>query len=340
MKVIIPAYEPDKNLITLIKDIKENSDYDIVIVDDGSTQNCRYLFLKARSEGCTVLTHETNLGKGAALKTALSYVLKEGTEKTGVVCADCDGQHTWQDIIKIAEQLPWHRNSIIMGSREFEGNIPLRSMIGNKLTRLVFSLISGNKISDTQTGLRGFAVEMLPWLIQLKGNRYEYEMNQLLEAASAGFTLFSVPIKTIYENNNKSSHFRPIRDSIKIYFPILKFGLSSVSCGVIDFVSLFLINGITHNLFISVVMARIISSLCNYLLNRNIVFKAVGSNAYSFAKYYGLVVLILLTNYLILDFFTNVVSLSLLLSKILTESIMFLASYYTQKKFVFSAKKI
>lgn len=341
MKIIIPAYEPDKKLLMLIKDIKENSDYDIIIVDDGSSNIYNFIFIKAKLDGCTVLTHKTNLGKGAALKTAFNYLLQENTEEDGVVCADCDGQHTWQDIKKIAESITWHKNTLLLGCREFTGSIPLRSLIGNKITKYIFSFASGCKIADTQTGLRGFSIEMLPWLIQVKGNRYEYEMNQLLEAKSSGYNLYSIPIKTIYENNNIRSHFRPVRDSIKIYLPILKFSLSSVSCGIIDFISLFLFNWLTHNLFISVISARVISSSCNYLLNKNIVFKAKNQlHTKAAIKYYILVIIILSCNYLILDFFTNILNLSLFYSKILTECILFFISYYTQKRYIFIGKQV
>lgn len=341
MKIIIPAYEPDKKLITLIREIKENSDYGIIIVDDGSSDRCKAIFTKAQNEGCTVLTHEINRGKGAALKTAFTYLLKENTEEDGFVCADCDGQHSWQDIKKIADSIVWHKTSIVLGCREFTGHIPLRSMIGNKITRGIFAFVSGSKLSDTQTGLRGFSVQMLPWLTELKGNRYEYEMNQLLEAKSAGYELFSIPIKTIYENNNKSSHFHPVRDSIKIYLPILKFSLSSASCGIVDFFALFLFNRLTQNLLISVIAARVISSLFNYVLNKNLVFKAKNQmHTKAFLKYYSLVIAILLCNYLLLYLFTDVMSLSLLAGKILTECILFLVSYYAQKRFVFTGKQI
>ncbi|MDF2985376.1 MAG: glycosyltransferase family 2 protein [Eubacterium sp.] len=341
MKIIIPAYQPDKKLLLLIRDIKENSNYDIVIVDDGSSENFQPIFTKARNEGCTILTHTVNRGKGAALKTAFKYVLTGTSENEGVVCADCDGQHTWQDIRNIAENITWHSSSIIMGSREFTGKVPFRSLLGNTITRYVFSLASGCKISDTQTGLRGFSVRLLPWLTALKGDRYEYEMNQLLEAREQGFSLFSIPIETVYENNNKSSHFRPIRDSVKIYLPILKFSLSSVSCGLIDFLTLFILDWLTGNLLVSVVGARVISSFCNYMLNKNLVFKASKQqHGKAFVRYYGLVALILLCNYLLMDLFTNIVGMSLLVSKLLTELFLFFISYYAQKRYVFSQADI
>jgi len=340
MKIVIPAYEPNDNLLKLILDIKENSNYEIILIDDGSSIQCKPIFHLARNKGCIVLTHTSNQGKGAALKTAFSYLL-QNLEEDGVICADCDGQHTWNDIKKIAEAIPFHKTSIILGSREFIGKIPIRSLIGNKITRGIFSLVSGCKVPDTQTGLRGFSSQMLTWLVQLKGNHYEYEMNQLLEAKSVGYQLYSVPIQTIYENNNESSHFRPIRDSIRIYFPILKFSLSSMSCGIIDFVLLFFLNSLTNNLFLSVVIARVISSLFNYLLNKNIVFNSKDQlHRFVFVKYYILVICILICNYLLLSFFVNVMNLSLVSGKLLTECILFAFSYFIQQRFIFGYHKL
>jgi glycosyltransferase involved in cell wall biosynthesis len=333
--IVIPAYQPNERLLQLVELIHQNSFYKIVIVDDGSSKSCRNIFERAQQKGCTVLAHAINKGKGAALKTAFSYILANYPLEN-IVCADCDGQHSWQDIQKVAKAVSTHQQTIVLGCREFVGTIPLKSLIGNKMTKAIFSVVSGHQLEDTQTGLRGFSNTLLKWLVQVKGDHYEYEMNQLLEAKSAGFEIYSVPIKTIYENNNNDSHFRPILDSIRIYLPLLKFALSSFSCGIIDFVMLFVLNWFTSNLLFSVIGARIISSLCNYIFNKYLVFherRPVLSK--SMLNYYVLVVLILCMNYLLLKAFTSGVHLSLFISKILTEIILFSISFYIQKKIIF-----
>jgi putative flippase GtrA len=337
MNIVIPAYEPDEKLISLIHSIQGNCDYKIIIVNDGSSSPCNKIFQSAKDLGCTVLVHKNNQGKGAALKTAFSHLISRN-EQEGVVCADCDGQHNWQDIIKIANAVPLHPDSIILGRRKFVGKVPLKSLLGNKITSFIYFLVLHDKVLDTQTGLRGFSAHMLPWLINLKGNRYEYEMNQLLEAKSAGFKLYSVQIQTIYENNNEGSHFRPIKDSIRIYLPIIRFALSSISCGIIDFIVLFILNSITHNLLVSVIAARVVSSLCNYILNKNIVFQNNSqSHVSSIIKYYALVVLILGINYMLMGFFVNVIGLSLLVGKLLTECMLYALSYFIQHRVVFKS---
>ncbi len=335
MKIIIPAYQPDNRVLELIKEIKESSDYDIILVDDGSDPICKPIFYNALAAGCTVLIHEVNKGKGAALKTAFSYLLHHNCNDS-IICADCDGQHTWPDIKRLADAISISPASIILGCRKFVGKVPLKSMLGNKITRAVFTLITGKRISDTQTGLRGFSAAMLPWLVQLKGNRYEYEMNQLLEAKKAGYAFHCISIDTIYENNNQGSHFHPLQDSIRVYLPIIKFSLSSVLCGILDFSLLFLFRSILNNLLFAVVGARIVSSLCNFLLNKHLVFDAGTVKKLStIFKYYTLAVVILACNYLILSFFHEVIGLTLFFSKLLTEGVLFLLSYTVQHKFIF-----
>lgn len=339
MKIVIPAYEPDARMLNLIKDIKSNSNFEIVIINDGSAVKCKPIFEQAAKEGCSIINHDINLGKGAALKSAFQYLL-DNNDMDSIICADCDGQHTWADIKKVADALVNTPSSIILGCRKFIGQVPFRSMFGNKLTRTIFSLITGSKISDTQTGLRGFSGIMLPWLVNLKGNRYEYEMNQLLEAKKAGFNFHCIPIETIYENNNEGSHFHPIKDSIRIYLPIIKFSISSLTSGAIDFLLLFILKLLTGNLLLSVVGARIISSLSNYLLNKHLVFEAKSDKKFTtLIQYYMLVILILSLNYLLLSFFNEKLFIPLLISKVLTEVILFGLSYTIQQKIIFKKLK-
>lgn len=339
MKIIIPAYQPDNRLIKLIDEIQESSKYEIILINDGSDEKCNPVFEAAMGKGCTVLIHKTNKGKGASLKSAFTYLLESNAQE-GFICADCDGQHTCADIKKLADVIPLHPSCIVLGCRKFIGKVPFRSMLGNKITRTIFSLITGTKIMDTQTGLRGFSSSMLPWLVQLEGNRYEYEMNQLLNAKKSGYSFHCVPIDTIYENNNAGSHFRPITDSIRIYLPIIKFSMSSVTSGILDFGLLFLFKGLTGNLLFAVVSARIISSLCNYLLNKHLVFDAKsGKKASSLLQYYLLAATILGFNYLLLSLFHETIGISLFFSKLLTELFLFIISFNVQHKIIFRKKQ-
>lgn len=114
--------------------------------------------------------------------------------------------------------------------------MPLRSRIGNELTRSVFHLISGVRVSDTQTGLRAFGTEMIPEFLVIEGERYEYEMNVPITMAKKKVHIREIPIKTIYkDDDNSTSHFRTVRDSLRIYKDILKFTFSSFSSFVLDY---------------------------------------------------------------------------------------------------------
>lgn len=337
MTILIPAYEPDQRLVNLVHDLLEVCDYDIVVVDDGSGQKYSNIFDTASSLGCTVLTHEKNKGKGAALKTGFEYI-QQRKDSTGIVTADCDGQHLPKDIMRIAEAITEHRNSIILGTRKIIGKMPLRSHFGNSITRLVFSFASGTKVYDTQTGLRGFSAEMIPWLCRLSGDRFEYEMNMLLEAVPAGYSFNEIDIDTVYLEKNKSSHFHPIKDSVRVYLPIIKFSMSSILSGILDFLLLVVIKYITSNLLLAVVGARISSAIFNYTVNRLYVFSKYKDTSFkkSLLRYFTLVAIIMLINYGVIYVYYNVIGMPLFFAKMITEITVFFFSFWTQRRFVFA----
>jgi glycosyltransferase involved in cell wall biosynthesis len=309
MKILIPAYEPNIRLINLINDLIDSCDYDIVVVDDGSGQEYKYIFDTVSSLGCTVLTHEKNRGKGAALKTGFRYI-QETKESTGVVTADCDGQHLPKDIIKIAEAVKDYKKALVLGTRRFVGKVPFRSRFGNSVTRTIFSFVSGAKVYDTQTGLRGFSMEMLPWLCEIPGERFEYEMNMLLEAVPAGYSFYEIDIDTVYLEQNKSSHFRFLKDSISVYLPIIKFSMSSLTSAVLDLLLLVIFQLFTSNLFLSVVGARVCSAVFNYTVNRYYVFSKFkdASIKRSLSRYTMLAIVVMLANYGVIDFYYSTFS--------------------------------
>lgn len=335
MVIITPAYEPDEKLIKLVGELKEKCDSKILIVDDGSGEKYTWIFEKAEQLGAIVHRYEKNRGKGAALKTAFSIVSSwEDAEE--IVTADCDGQHLPEDIMKIINQVRLNTSKIILGARHFTGKVPFRSIFGNKLTSIVFLLTKGKKITDTQTGLRGFSKDMIPWLCSIEGNRFEYEMNMLLEAEESGYEIKETPINTVYLENNKSSHFNPLKDSIKIYRLFLKFGMSSILSALVDFSLLIFIKFLNSNLFLAVAAARICSGSFNYIVNKHYVFSKGNKSKEEicFHKYVLLAVVLMFMNYIILNYLCNI-GINLVLAKIMTESILFLFSFLVQKRYVF-----
>ncbi|QQZ58819.1 bifunctional glycosyltransferase family 2/GtrA family protein [Paenibacillus sonchi] len=337
MTILIPAYKPDERLLDLIEQLCDDQLGPIVLVDDGSGPAYQGIFNIAAAFGCTVLTHPVNFGKGLALKTGFRYIREAGLPDY-VVCADSDGQHLPHDIKRVARVLQNQTTpGIVLGSRRFSGTVSLRSRFGNSVTRVVFSLTTGTKIYDTQTGLRGFSPQMLDWLCQIPGERFEYEMNMLLTAHREGYTITEEFIDTVYLDDNQSSHFRPLADSFRIYLPLLMFSTSSLVSALLDFTLLFLFQRLTHNLFLSVAAARLCSSIFNYSMNRRYVFTGgkMSKLQQSLPKYFALVLLVLLFNYGLLYFYNEKLIIPLAAAKLLTEVSIFLFSYWAQRRFVY-----
>ncbi len=171
----------------------------------------------AAALGAAVLTHDRNRGKGTALKTGFAWVAGHAPGET-VVCADSDGQHLVRDIVRVACAV--QPGTMVLGGRKFTGKVPVRSRLGNSVTRHVFRALSGVPVYDTQTGLRAYPHELLDWLCSVPGERFEYEFQALLRARTAGIRIVEVEIETVYEVERRSSHFRPVRDSVRIYTPL------------------------------------------------------------------------------------------------------------------------
>lgn len=217
--IIIPAYKPDKKLRILVDQLIKENFKNIIVVNDGSgaTGKKEFEYIESLKE-CTVLNHAVNLGKGRGLKTAFNYFLNHFEDNKGVITVDADGQHLVDDIKKVANKLIEKPNHLILGVRDFSSkNIPFRSRFGNIVTKFVFNLATGIKISDTQTGLRGIPTYFLKQILTVNGERYEFEMNMLLECKELGIPIEEVDIETVYINDNESSHFNPLLDSIRIY---------------------------------------------------------------------------------------------------------------------------
>ncbi|MCD8050006.1 MAG: glycosyltransferase family 2 protein, partial [Clostridia bacterium] len=197
---LIPAYEPVSLLPDVLRTVKDRG-FHIVLVNDGSSEDKKDLFLEAEKYA-DVLEHKMNRGKGRALKTGMEYIKLHFPPDCTVVTMDADGQHTAEDAVKVAADAEENPGALILGSRKFTGNVPLKSLFGNTITRLVYKLSTGHKIYDTQTGLRAFNAALIPTLLNIQGERFEYEMNVLLELARKNIPIRETPIETIYIEEN------------------------------------------------------------------------------------------------------------------------------------------
>lgn len=334
MIVLIPAYEPDQRLPQLIADLGDNAS--VVVVDDGSGSAYAAIFAECERRGAVVARHDVNRGKGAALKTGFACVAQRFPGHS-VVCADSDGQHSPVDVLRVAAALDEGDPDMVLGVRRFTGRVPLRSRVGNALTERIFALATRRRITDTQTGLRAYPARMLAWLGAVPGDRFEYELRLLLRGCAEAKSIREVEIATIYLDENASSHFRPVRDSLLIYRQLVGFAVSSVLAFALDTLLFLLGMALTGSVTASAIGARLLSGTANFTLNRQWVFRAGARPAAlwsSARRYAALAAGILVANVLVLHALVGLLG-HLLLAKVLTEVTLFAASFAVQRSLVY-----
>ncbi len=371
--IIIPAYEPDEKLLKLLEELNSAGLGPIVVINDGS-DSARFgdVFTGVIKRGAVLLVHAVNMGKGRALKTAFNYCINEYDDLAGVVTADSDGQHAPGDIRKCIDELV--RNCkvckgagttgqrqlsddkklsveeacqdevLVLGVRNFnESGIPARSVFGNKTTSRVMKLLLGLSISDTQTGLRGISVPFMKYLLAEKGERFEFETNMLIATKELGIKIVEVPIKTLYLEGNKSSHFNPILDSIRIYAAFVKFLFSSLSSSLVDIVMFSIFCKIFRNVSMAIgyvmlatILSRVISAIYNFLINYKLVFKGKGSKCVAGLKYFLLAAVIMLLSGGLVTYFSGLLpGLPEFVVKIPVDCVLFLLSFVVQREVVY-----
>jgi putative flippase GtrA len=334
--VLIPAFNPGEGLLQICRQLLAGGVHHILVVDDGSAESSQPVFERVRNQPrCTVLQHAVNLGKGRALKTGFNYAYLTFGSLVGVVTADADGQHACQDILHVGAQLAAAPDALVIGSRSFPRDIPVRSLIGNLLTRYVFYFLVGRMLSDTQSGLRGIPMRYIPTLLTLEGERYEYEMNMLLLAHDSKIVLRETPITTIYLSGNESSHFNPFFDSMKIYFVLLRFALSSFSTACVDQVIFFFFYRAGGGVAAGIVVARLASSIVNLFLNRRFVFKSRTDLPGIVVRYYGAMAVAGLIAYSLIRLANQAFGWPVVTAKITVELCLFLLSFIVNRDFVF-----
>ncbi|MEA4815974.1 MAG: bifunctional glycosyltransferase family 2/GtrA family protein [Lachnospiraceae bacterium] len=341
---LIPAYEPLEMLIGLSKRLKE-AGFTVIIIDDGSGDAYCEIF-KSAAVFATVLTYSENKGKGYALKTGLAYIKNNFFEDCVIVTLDSDGQHRVEDAILASDMVADNDNCLLLGSRSFEGDVPLRSRFGNMATRFIYKLFTGMPIKDTQTGLRAFKARLIPFMLSVKGERYEYEMNVLLECSRKNILIKEMGIETIYIDNNSGSHFNTVKDSFLVYREIIKFAASSFTGFIVDYgmysLLIILTGGLGTSLSVplSNVLARITSASVNYAINKRYVFKSEESVAKTAAQYFALAACILFGNTILLSYLVNSLHVNKFVGKMATEIIFFTLSWIAQKFIIFKKKTI
>lgn len=369
MITLIPAYQPGKELPQVVRGVQEaaaEAGYPlrIIVVNDGSTPQHDPIFAACEAAGAVILTHPVNRGKGAALQTGLSYCATHYPDET-VVTADADGQHLPADIVRVAAAAEADR-TLTLGVRDFSAatlptgektTVPARSRLGNAVTCVLFRAATGWALSDTQTGLRAFPPALVPWAAAVPGTRYEYELRMLLAAACEGLQRQSLPIRAVYSPGNTSSHFRPLADSSRIYRPLLSalvarlrcdttrsfvlFTAASLFCTLLDYALALTLASLTSLVFLPLALARAVSSITNFVLNRSIFTRGPAARTgeertlwQALWRYFALVGVVLAGAYLLVRIGLGC-GIPLWLAKLIADTAMFVLSFVVQRTLVF-----
>lgn len=333
---LVPAYNPSGRLPALIRELSMSDFRAIIVVDDGSAKECEPIFRELeRMEKVTLLRHGVNLGKGAALKTGLNHVYCYLRDLAGVVTVDADGQHLCSDALKVADRLKENPEALIIGTRSFGRDVPLRSRLGNVLTRHLFKYLVGQRLSDTQSGLRGIPTSLIPVLLRIDSNGYEFELDMLLACKYGTRRIIEQPVSTVYIEANKSSHFHPLIDSMRVYFVLLRFTFTSLLSAVIDNIVFILIYSLSSSIISSQIGARAISMLFNYSAVRKAVFYSDMEHSSAFPRYLLLVIISGSVSYLMIIAAVSLFSVPVIAAKLCAESIVFFANFAIQRDLIF-----
>lgn len=339
--ILIPSLQPSYRLLQLIDNYKKIDDRTIIVIDDGSGESYQHYFDMIRNyPNCFVFHFKDNKGKGAALKFGFKKIWGLFPDAIGCVTADSDGQHHPSDILRVVEALEYSPNSLILGIRDFSiGNTSFKSLWGNKLTSYFLKKAYGVACNDTQTGLRGVPSDFYKQCLSLEGDRFEFEMEMIIEASNKKINIIEVPIQTIYLENNKSSHFQPFKDSYMIYSKLLKFSVSSLlsaGCDLLffSFCAYIIFVNSEFSLLYSTVIARIFSGGINFLINQMWVFSCKKKTLQKGSKYLILFLVQMVCSWLLISLFSNYFS-SLILIKIFVYSGLFFISYWIQNNLIF-----
>ena len=347
VSIILPSLNPDEKLMKVVNGLVAQGFDDIIIVNDGSDAQHIKPFEEADMlSQCTILTHEVNKGKGRALKTAFEFFLENRKGKAGVITVDGDNQHRPDDIYHCSDEMLANPHTIVLGSRDFSQNdVPKKSRYGNRITSFVFKAAVGLKITDTQTGLRAIPTEFLEEFMKIVGERFEYETNMLLEMKTQSISFKEVKISTVYIEENKTSHFNPVKDSFRIYSLILKFLFTSIFSFVVDITLFSLLFWLLKNdynktltTFIATFGARLVSSFVNFTLNHKKVFKSNEAMGKTVVRYYILCAIQTTISFASVNYILKKIhirNIYVTLIKIIVDTILYFISFHVQREWVF-----
>jgi glycosyltransferase involved in cell wall biosynthesis len=335
--ILIPALNPAEILPTYVERLRDLGFTPTLVINDGSDPSYAPIFDRiAKIPGCEVIHHAVNLGKGRALKTGLNHLLVRYPNLRGVVTFDADGQHKPEDALLVANALTRNPTKLVVGSRVFSRGVPWKSLAGNLLTRWLFAFFAGQRVSDTQSGLRGIPRAAMPGVLHLAGERYEYEMNMLISAPEQSLQILEQPIQTVYIEGNKSSHFNPVLDSMRVAFVLVRFYLSALFAGGLDLAMFAILYHLTSSIFWSLMATRaVIGPLVNFGLNKTLVFHNRSSVIGPLLRYYILLSFSGTVAFFLIRSLSQATGWNVILCKVIVEAPLSLFNFAIQRFFVF-----
>ena len=342
--ILVPVYNPSSEFYPFIQRLHQRAlaeDIIIILVNDGSDLRYNQVFEQVEKlPQVHLIHHDYNCGKGAALKTGIHKALSGFPESSGVITADADGQHSVEDIFKVLEDVGPQEKSLILGVRQFEGAVPLRSLIGNKITRALFFMLTGVNVTDTQTGLRFIPHIYFEQMLDIKSTGYAFEMEMLLWSKQAEVEIKTVAIHTIYIDDNKASHFRPFVDSVKIYAVLLRQVFASSLTAIVDLVAFALFFALSGGLlFWSNAFSRAVAFPVYYFMNRDFVFKQAKLGLHPIPKLIFVIIVSGLFSYYLQAGAQQLFGWPEVLSKIIIETIVFFVNFVILRDFVYKRFK-
>jgi glycosyltransferase involved in cell wall biosynthesis len=226
--IAIPAYNPTEKLKEVVSELLQHPaliNTQIIVINDGSDKKNQIFETLKHNPRINLVVNEKNKGKGCAIKESLK--IAESASHSNVkylITVDADAQHLTADVVKVYQaSLATTQDSLILGVRKFPLNkTPLRSFLGNYLTRFLYCMLYQRFIKDTQTGLRAYPRRSFKALMQISYDRFEFEMSALIMLSKLKLPIEQVEIETVYHDKNIGSNFNPIVDSIKIYKVLVK----------------------------------------------------------------------------------------------------------------------
>lgn len=340
--VIVTLYYENRTTIKLCNELYELGADNIVVVNDGCKLSNGFK-TELTSMGCHIVNLQPNNGKGASIKAGIKYAHDELYNIKGYVTIDSDGQHKAGDAMKIMRAMELRPECLVLGKRDLKkSKAPFLTKFGNKISSMYFKVITGVGCKDTQTGLRGIPASLYELAMDTKGDRFDFEMNFLTRCADRKVPFYNLNIIANYSDNEKSN-FKLVKDTYLIYRTPLKFATASVGCTVIDLVlftmfTYLLPSTLMWNVALATLLARLVSGLINFLINRKMIFKNDAKARQQLVRYVVLFCCIMCASTVIVSLLSHI-PIPVTLTKAIIDMLLWTVNYTVQRKWVFKESK-